>query len=131
MIDCVYDTKTSKIVLKNTNCNTDYLVVLVKMETCGACKVYLPEWQKLTQLDNLKKNYTFMILERNLPDNNNLINKLSNLGKEYYKKRRNNPIIEHFPTILIFKKNKNNEYNFYEKFLYQKNLLPIYLNNLQ
>lgn len=131
MIDFVYDKKTSKSVLKNTNYNTNYLLVLVKMKTCGACVAYLPEWNEIKKLNNFKQNYTFIELERNIPSDNNLINKLSHIGELHYKKVKNNPTIEYFPTILIFKKNKNNEYDFYEKYPYQRNLLTTYLNNLQ
>ncbi len=130
MIVCDYDKKINNVVLYTPIQNEmkDYLVILIKMNTCGACIRYMPEWSKLIAMPEFVEKINFLMVESNDPDGRNFINQL-NIYSKYFTEF-NNPRIEYFPSILIFKKN-GGKYEFYEKFQSNRSLLPLHLKNLK
>jgi len=69
-------------------------VILLKAEWCGYCKKFKPEWEILTNNNNLNNKVEFITLD-------------SEKDKEEINKYK----IQGFPTILI---NKNNKITSYE-----------------
>ena len=112
----------------NNNINKKkYIVMLVKMEGCGACNNFKSSWNILLSDPSFTENFNFITIDSK--NDRFIIDTLTMYGSKLSK--YNNTIIEYFPTLLIFKNDKESDYIFYEKFIYNRNTLKAYLNSLQ
>lgn len=113
----------NKLMIQNKDpIYSNYLIVLVKWDSCGACIRFLPEWSKI--VDSLKHKHTFKILENTNVRDKKIIQIMTDVGDKYYKSF-NSPSIEYFPTILIFKKENTNSQVF--SFMKNMNMIDHYL----